>query len=675
MEKKLAKNDKIAINNIRMLSVEMVERAKSGHPGLPLGAAPMAWTLWSRHLRLNANDPKWFDRDRFVLSAGHGSALLYSLLHLSGFDITLDDLKHFRKFGSKTPGHPEYGVVPGVEATTGPLGQGLGMAVGMALAEAHLAAKFNKKIKVIDHYTYVLAGDGDLMEGVSHEAASFAGNQELAKLIVLYDSNDISLDGPTSRSFKTDVRQRFESYGWDTFGVADGNDVEAIDQAITAAKKTNKPTLIEVKTTIGFGSPNAGTNLVHGNPLGQENMGKLRRALDWKAPEFTVLPEVKACVQKLIVQRGQIAEKQWNKKIGELQESDPILLKQLKTAMSEVPMTDVAEDIASYENGAEASRDTSHKVIQSIAARLDEFVGGSADLASSNKTTIENSPLMNTENRDGRNIAFGVREFAQGTILNGMALHGGMRVFGGTFLVFSDYMRGAIRLAALEKLPVTYVFTHDSIAVGEDGPTHQPVEQLMSLRSIPNVTVLRPADPNETIAAWKHAIGALDHPTALILTRQKLPVLPGSSETATLGVARGGYVISVQRGLHPAGILLATGSEVYLAIKVQQALAKLGQDVSVVSMPSMELFEQQSSKYQEQVLPSDVRRRIAIEMGTTLGWQKYVGLDGSVIGIDHFGASGAADEVLAANNFTVERIVQIYQQTHSSNEIRLSAIG
>lgn len=675
MEKKSNERDEVAINNLRMLSVEMVQRANSGHPGLPLGAAPMAWALWSRHLRLNAHDPKWFDRDRFVLSAGHGSALLYSLLHLSGFDITIDDLKHFRQFGSKTPGHPEYGLVPGVEATTGPLGQGLGMAVGMALAEAHLAEKFNKNTKVIDHHTYVLASDGDLMEGVSHEAASFAGNQKLEKLIVLYDSNDISLDGPTSRSFKTNVRQRFESYGWATFLVMDGNDVEAIDQAIIAAKQTDKPALIEVKTTIGFGTPDAGTNRVHGNPLGENNLAKLRENLDWTADEFTVLPEVEDYAQQTIIQRGRDAEKKWNKKILELQNNNPALLKKLKAAMEEQAAPDVTDGIAKYDNGAEASRDTSHKVIQNIAARMDEFVGGSADLASSNKTTIENSSLMSAQDRSGRNIAFGVREFAQGTMLNGMALHGGMRVFGGTFLVFSDYMRGAIRLAALQKLPVTYVFTHDSIAVGEDGPTHQPVEQLMSLRSIPNVVVLRPADPNETIAAWKQAVTALDHPTALVLTRQKLPVLPGSNKLASNGVACGGYVISAQRGLRPAGILIATGSEVHLAVKVQQKLAQLGQDVSVVSMPSMELFEKQSTKYQEQVLPSDVRRRVAIEMGTTLGWQKFVGLDGSVIGIDYFGASGAADEVLAANNFTVERIVQVYQQTHSRNEVRLSVIG
>ncbi|KRL36955.1 transketolase [Liquorilactobacillus uvarum] len=675
MEKKSDTGDKIAIDNLRMLSVEMVQKANSGHPGLPLGAAPMAWTLWSRHLRINAHDPKWFDRDRFVLSAGHGSALLYSLLHLSGFDITMDDLKHFRKFGSKTPGHPEYGLVPGVEATTGPLGQGLGMAVGMALAEVHLAEKFNKTTNVIDHHTYVLASDGDLMEGVSHEAASFAGNQKLSKLIVLYDSNNISLDGPTSRSFKTNVRQRFESYGWDTFVVTDGNNVESIDQAIVDAKKTDKPTLIEVKTTIGFGTPDAGTNRVHGNPLGIKNMAILRERLSWTADEFTVLPEVENYAQKMIVQRGRDAERQWNKKILELQDRDPELLKVLKKAMNEKTTTNATEGVASYENGAEASRDTSHKIIQSIASRMDEFVGGSADLASSNKTTIENSPLMTKQHRSGRNIAFGVREFAQGTILNGMALHGGMRVFGGTFLVFSDYMRGAIRLAALQKLPVTYVFTHDSIAVGEDGPTHQPIEQLMSLRVIPNVVVLRPADPNETIAAWQQAITSIDHPTALILTRQKLPVLSHSDKLAADGVACGGYVISPQKGLKPVGILLATGSEVYLAIKVQQALAKLGQDVSVVSMPSMELFEKQSVKYQEQVLPSEVRRRVAIEMGTTLGWQKFVGLDGSVVGIDHFGASGAEDEVISANNFTVERIAQIYQQTHSHNEIRLSVIG
>ncbi|AVW09879.1 transketolase [Lactiplantibacillus paraplantarum] len=653
--------DELAVNNLRVLSAEMIERASSGHPGLPLGAAPMMWALWSRQLRIDPQQPQWANRDRFILSAGHGSALLYSLLHVSGFNVTMADLQHFRQFGSHTPGHPELGIVDGVEATTGPLGQGLGMAVGMALAERQLAAQFSKTSQLVDHYTYALVGDGDLMEGVSHEAASFAGNQQLQKLIVLYDDNQVSLDGPTSRSFRTNVCQRFDSYGWDTQTVTDGNDMTAINMAIERAQHSKRPSLIAVKTTIGFGAPQAGTNAVHGNPLGPAGLTSLRQHLGWRAAPFTVMPAVAQRAQQLILQRGQRAHQQWQTQQATLPQA---VRQQFEQQLTMGLPVDLAASLPTFDEGAQASRITSHTVIQRLATQLPGLVGGAADLASSNKTTIEHDHLSTPMTPDQRNIAFGVREFGMGTILNGLALHGGLRVFGGTFLVFSDYTRAAIRLAAMMKLPVTYVFTHDSIAVGEDGPTHQPIEQLMSLRLIPNVTVMRPADPNETVAAWWQAINATDHPTVLVLTRQNLAVLPGSKSLAMTGVARGGYVLSPQQGRQPTGILIASGSEVTLAIQAQAKLAALGEDVSVVSMPSMENFARQPLTYQTQVLPPHIRRRVAVEMGATLGWERYVGLDGTVLGLDHFGASGAADQVLAANQFTVADLVRTYQQTH-----------
>ncbi|MCH4129324.1 MAG: transketolase [Lactiplantibacillus sp.] len=651
--------DDLAVANLRVLSAEMIERAGSGHPGLPLGAAPMLWALWSRHLRIDPQQPQWSNRDRFVLSAGHGSAILYSLLHMSGFQVTMADLQHFRQFGSHTPGHPELGVVDGVEATTGPLGQGLGMAVGMALAERHLAAQFANAPQLVDHYTYALVGDGDLMEGVSHEAASFAGNQQLSKLIVLYDDNSVSLDGPTSRSFRTDVNQRFDSYGWATQTVTDGNDLRAINAAIERAKQETRPSLIAVKTTIGYGAPQAGTNAVHGNPLGAAGLASLRATLNWDAAPFTVLPAVAKRAHELIQRRGQAAHVQWQAQCDQL----PVATRrQFDQQLHNGLPVDLATSLPTFDEGTQASRMTSHTVIQQLADRLPGLLGGAADLASSNKTTIETDQLATPASPEQRNLAFGVREFGMGTILNGLALHGGLRVFGGTFLVFSDYTRAAIRLAAMMKLPVTYVFTHDSIAVGEDGPTHQPIEQVMSLRLIPNVTVIRPADPNETVAAWWQAINATNHPTVLVLTRQNLAVLPHSKSLAMTGVARGGYVLSPQRGKQPMGILIASGSEVDLALQAQAKLAAQGTDVSVVSMPSMENFARQSATYQAQVLPPQIRRRVAIEMGATLGWERYVGLDGAVIGIDHFGASGAAEQVLAANGFTAEDIVQTYQR-------------
>lgn len=666
--------DELAVDNLRVLSCEMIQRARSGHPGIALGAAPMVWTLFTRHLRVDPKDPEWLDRDRFVLSAGHGSALLYAMLHVSGFDLSMDDLKNFRRFGSKTPGHPEHGHVPGVEATTGPLGQGIGMAVGMALAERTLAARLNGRARVVDHFTYCLVGDGDLMEGISHEAASFAGNQRLSKLIVLYDSNDVSLDGPASRSFRTDVCRRFESYGWDTQLVTDGNDVDEIDRAIAAAKKTDRPSLIEIKTTIGFGADKAGTNAVHGAPLGDDGIDSLRARLGYDGLEFTVLPEVAELAGKSVEERGRKAHAEWRRTLDGLAETDKEAFDETVAVLNGKRCLNALDGMTRYESGAEASRDTSHKVIQVLAGKMDNLIGGSADLSSSDKTAIDNSGLLDESDPLGRNVAYGVREFAQGTIMNGMALHGGLRVFGGTFLVFSDYLRGAIRLSALQKLPVVYVFTHDSIAVGEDGPTHEPVEQLMSLRSLPNVDVIRPADPNEVIAAWQQAIDSVDHPTVLVLTRQKLPVLAHTAKLADAGVARGGYVVSPQKGMRPSGILIATGSEVALAVKAQERLFKLGEDVSVVSMPSMERFDAQPQNYRDKVLPPSVRRRTAVEMGSTRGWERYVGLDGTVVGLDEFGASGAMDDVLANAGFTVENVVRTFQKTHVTGESHLSVI-
>jgi transketolase len=625
----------------------------------------MAYVLWRNHLRLNPEDPQWFDRDRFVLSAGHGSSMLYSLLHLSGFNLTIKDLKHFRQFNSKTPGHPEYETTYGVDATTGPLGQGLGMAVGMAMAEAHLSSMYHDNhADVINHHTFVLCGDGDLMEGVSHEAASLAGHLKLGKLIVLYDSNEVSLDGTTGRSYSDNVCGRFESYGWHYECVEDGNDLNEIDAAICRAKEQNScPTLIEVRTVIGFGAPEQGTSRVHGTPLGASGIASLRTRLSWNFPEFTIPKEVYERFAYCVAGRGKQAEAEWIRHMEQWSIDFPKQAKQLKQSLSNKPPVAWKEFLPRYAAGTEASgREISHHMIQILAEKIPHLWGGSADLASSNKTDIENSNLFSAANQNGRNIAFGVREFAEGAILNGMMLHGGSRVFGGTFLAFSDYMRGAIRLSALQKVPVVYVFTHDSIAVGEDGPTHEPVEQLMSLRVMPGISLIRPADANETVAAWEAAMDTLDQPTVLVLSRQKLPVLQHSAERAREGVRRGGYVLSPQTGTSPEAIFIATGSEVSLAIAAQQLLKQAGHDVSVVSLPCFDRFEQQSVAYRESVLPSRVRRRISIEMGTTLGWERYVGAEGARLGVDTFGASGPATELMQAYGFTENHIVDQYLQ-------------
>ena len=618
----------------------------------------MAYSLFAKHLRVNPKKTDWINRDRFVLSAGHGSMLLYSLLHLSGFeDVSLEEVKNFRQWGSKTPGHPEFGHTKGVDATTGPLGQGISTAVGMALAERYLAAKYNKEgYELFDHYTYVICGDGDIMEGVASEAASFAAVQKLNKLVVLYDSNDICLDGETRDAFSENVRNRYEAYGWNTILVEDGADVEAVNVAIEKAKQSDKPTLIEVKTIIGAGSPNKqGTNGVHGAPLGEEETALFRKEIGWNYEPFEIPEEVYADFKVNVADRGETANNEWEKLYNEYKEKFPELAAELEEVLSREDIKHLSKESFSFKNvgEAQATRNSSQDAINSIAKVLPTFFGGSADLSHSNMTFIKGEGLQDDAHRTERNIQFGVREFAMATVLNGMMLHGGVRVFGGTFFVFSDYLKAALRLSALQNLPVTYVFTHDSIAVGEDGPTHEPIEHLASLRTIPNTYVFRPADATETQAAWYLAQNVNDKPTSIVLTRQNLPVLENSSFEK---VAKGAYVV-YETSSDFDTILIATGSEVSLAISVAQELEKESMKVRVVSMPSIELFEEQTSEYKEALLPRSIRRRVSLEMGNTALWYKYVGLDGLAIGIDKFGASAPANKVIEEYGFSVEKVV------------------
>ncbi|EOI6502662.1 transketolase [Enterococcus faecalis] len=659
------KTDQLGVNTIRTLSIEAVQKANSGHPGLPMGAAPMAYALWTKHLKVNPTTSRnWVDRDRFVLSAGHGSAMLYSLLHLSGYNVTIDDLKNFRQWDSKTPGHPEVHHTDGVEATTGPLGQGIAMAVGMAMAEAHLAATYNRdSFPIMDHYTYAICGDGDLMEGVSQEASSMAGHMKLGKLIVLYDSNDISLDGPTSKAFTENVGARYEAYGWQHILVKDGNDLDEIEAAIEAAKaETDKPTLIEVKTVIGYGAPKEGTSSVHGAPIGEEGITAAKAVYGWEYPDFTVPEEVAARFKETMIDEGQKAEAAWNEMFKNYEHAHPELAKQFKEAFANRLPEGWEQELPKYELGTSAaSRVTSKETIQAISKVVPSFWGGSADLSASNNTMVAAEKDFEPGQYEGRNIWFGVREFAMAAAMNGIQLHGGSHVYGGTFFVFTDYLRPAIRLAALQKVPVTYVLTHDSVAVGEDGPTHEPIEQLASVRCIPNVHVIRPADGNETVAAWKIAMNSTETPTILVLSRQNLPVLEGTLEHASDSVQKGAYVLSPQKGEQPAGILIATGSEVNLAVEAQAKLAEEGIDVSVVSMPSFGLFEKQSAEYKESVLPKAVTKRVAIEAAASFGWERYVGTEGKTITIDHFGASAPGGLVLEKFGFTPENVVNTYK--------------
>ena len=648
-----------SVNAIKVLGVDAINKAKSGHPGVVMGAAPMAYSLFTKHLRVNPKKTDWINRDRFVLSAGHGSMLLYSLLHLSGFeDVSLEEVKNFRQWGSKTPGHPEFGHTKGIDATTGPLGQGISTAVGMALAERYLAAKYNKEgYDLFDHYTYVICGDGDIMEGVASEASSFAAVQKLNKLVVLYDSNDICLDGETKDAFSENVRARYEAYGWNTILVEDGSDVEAVNAAIEQAKKSDKPTLIEVKTIIGAGSPNRqGTNGVHGAPLGDEETALFRKEIGWENEPFDIPADVYADFKANVADRGENEYTKWEKLYADYKAAYPELAKELEAVLTREDIKHLSKESFSFKNvgEAQATRNSSQDAINSVAAVLPTFFGGSADLSHSNMTFIKGDNLQDDAHRTERNVQFGVREFAMATVLNGLMLHGGVRVFGGTFFVFSDYLKGALRLSALQNLPVTYVFTHDSIAVGEDGPTHEPIEHLASLRTIPNTYVFRPADATETQAAWYLSQKTNDRPTSIVLTRQNLPILENSSFEK---VAKGAYVV-YETAADFDTILIATGSEVALAIDVARELETDGSKVRVVSMPSVELFEEQSKEYKEELLPLNIRRRVSLEMGNSALWYKYVGLDGLAIGIDKFGASAPANKVIEEYGFTVEAVVE-----------------
>ena len=646
-------NDQLAINTIRMLSVEAIEKANSGHPGLPLGAAPAAYTLWRYILKHNPKDPAWEDRDRFILSAGHGSMLLYSLLHLFGYGVTMEDIKQFRQLGSVTPGHPEYGWTKGVEATTGPLGQGIAMAVGMAMAEAHLAKTYNRPgYSIVDHYTYALCGDGCLMEGISYEAASLSGTLGLGKLIVLYDSNEITIEGSTSIAFTENVRARFDALGWQTIYVKDGNDIEEIGSAIMEAKKdTRRPTLIEIKTKIGYGSPKVGSAQAHGAPLGAEGIEKTREFFRYTEPSFSVPQAVTEELEELT---GALEEKEnaWNELLEDYKGKYPALYEAYMEAMAgKVDASLFDEDFYRFDKDM-ATRAYSGEVLNRIARKVPYLMGGSADLAPSNNSAMDGRASFTKESYEGTNVHFGVREHAMAAIGNGLALHGGVIPYVATFLVFSDYAKAAIRLAALMNLNVTYIFTHDSIGVGEDGPTHEPVDQLAMLRSIPGLTVWRPCDGKEAAAAWEYAM-TNDGPNAFALSRQKLPRLEETGKDALCG----GYV------LHDFGdnfkmILIASGSEVALALEVGAMLAQRGYNTRVVSMPSMEVFRKQSAEYKESVLPSSMRLRMSIEALSTQPWYEWVGLDGECVGMYTFGASAPAGDLMEHFGFTPEKITE-----------------
>lgn len=663
--------DQLCINSIRIIAAEGVNKANSGHPGMPMGMAAIAYTLWTKHLRFNPKNPHWFDRDRFILSNGHGSMLLYTLLHLSGYDLPMSQLEQFRQWGSLTPGHPEYEMTQGVEVTTGPLGQGISNAVGMAIAERFLAATFNRPgHEVIDHYTYVFAGDGCLMEGISSEASSVAGHLKLGKLIVFYDDNEISIDGNTNLTFTENVGKRYEAYDWHVIDVADGNDIKAIDRAIKEAQSvTDKPSMIVCHTVIGFGSPNrAGTAKAHGNPLGKDEMALTKQNLGWTYDPFTV-PQEAYDVFRAAGERGAKAEAEWNEKFSAYKSAESELATKLENAIAR-KLEDgwnAALKPLTPDAGPIATRNAGGKAMNALAHALPTLIGGSADLNESTFTKLEEYPDFQPEgigakgSYAGRNINFGVREHGMGAIVNGLAAHGGLYPYGSTFFVFSDYMRGSVRLSAIMGVPSTWIWTHDSVAVGEDGPTHQPIEHLMSLRAIPGLTMIRPADANETYAAWR-VIPAMNRPIGLVLTRQKLPIIDQSKYANADNLAKGAYVISDANGGTPKLILIATGSEVSLALQAQPKLEEAGIPTRVVSMPSWELFEEQSDEYQESVLPANVKARLSLELGVSLGWERWVGAQGASLSIDHFGASAPYERVLKEFGFTVENVTAIGQE-------------
>jgi transketolase len=651
--------DRTCVNTLRFLAVDAVEKAKSGHPGLPLGAAPMAYVLWDRFLKHDPADPKWPDRDRFVLSAGHGSALLYALLHATGYDLPMAELQRFRQWGSMTPGHPEYGCAPGVEATTGPLGQGFAMGVGLAIAEQHLAATFNREgIPLVDHATYAIVSDGDLMEGIASEAASLAGHLELGKLVYLYDDNHVTLEGPTGWTFTEDVLKRFDAYGWQTARVEDGNDLVAIDAAIRNARAdTRRPSLISVRTHLGFGSPVQDTREAHGEPLGPEKTKITKEKLGWPLEPPFLFPEEARAHLREALGRGTKWRAEWDAVRAKMRSAQPDVLRTFDAQVAgELPAgwNEAAPTFAPA-GGDVATRDASQKFLDSVGPRLPALLGGAADLSPSTKTLLPKSPDFSPTDRTGRNFHFGVREHGMFGVMNGMALHGGLIPYGGTFLTFSDYGRGSIRLAALQRTHVVLVFTHDSIAMGEDGPTHQPIEHLLALRAIPELRVFRPGDANETVAAWKCAV---EHPgpTALALTRQKIPVLDPARYPIAVGVPRGGYVLAEAEGGPPQVILLATGSEVSIALAAQKALLDRQIRARVVSLPCWRLFDEQPAPYRDSVLPAGVPK-VSVEAGTTLGWSRYVGTDGASVGVDRFGASAPGPVVMSELGVTSDHVV------------------
>jgi transketolase len=656
--------DQLAIDTIRTLSMDAVQKANSGHPGAPMGLAPAAFTLWTRFLRHAPSDPAWPGRDRFVLSAGHASMLLYSLLYLTGYGLTLDDLQSFRQFGSRTPGHPERGHTAGVEATTGPLGQGFASAVGMAVAQAAMAARFDRPgFSLFDHHVYAICSDGDIQEGIASEAASLAGHLRLGKLVFLYDDNLIQLDGPTSMAFSEDVLARFDAYGWHTQRVADGNDTAAIAAAIEAAKADERPSLIAVRTHIGFGAPTKhDSSKAHGSPLGEDEVRGAKEAYGWDPDKHFFVPDEALALYREAVPAGEKLVAEWQERLAKYAAAYPAEAAELERRWSCHLPDGWDEGLPSYPAGdGPATRKAGQEAINALAATLPELFGGAADLSESNLTDVSGGGIFEADNRAGRNIRFGVREHAMGGIANGMAQYGGFIPYVATFLTFSDYMRGSVRLAALQKLRVVYQWTHDSVGVGEDGPTHEPIEQVASLRAIPQLTVIRPGDANETAAAWACAVEVCQGPTALILSRQKLPILAGTAEHARTGVASGGYVLRECSGdaAKPDLILIGTGSELQLAFAAAEALEGEGIRTRVVSLPSWELFEAQPQAYRESVLPPACRKRVTVEAGTSLGWERYAGDEGAIVGIDRFGLSAPADQIFKAFGFSAEKVAEV----------------